>query len=552
MKLQHLAIIFVIIILPISLIMGEYIHSQIDTINNQALYNGKLYTATYDAVEALKLNAAHNNYSTLSDSKLRDIKAAVDTFYNSLGQQMSLDLYKKEDLSQFTPALLFNLYDGYYIYSKFYNEQESKYEYGLKPYIYYTCRYKKSSDTDFIVNYTLDNYITIYGKVKGSYVTKSGYLIDSSKVYRNGETVKYDGINIDKEKLSEIVFYEEGGIYKKTPNPINYVIYKNNKIYKDESGFFSINSKFQKQYYAGTMRNELINVFGNGELLSNSAQEYYKSAKEFSDWVNSNLSDIKQSHAVDPITGASINDFTTNIGNSSIFDCTTYNTYGETGITGTIFDIQRMEVIRKSITSNLISAIANFNYYTVSLSYDFVLPKFSEEDWYNITNNVTVISFMQGMSIGSKYYNDYCIVINNQNKELVNFNTLNVVTTDKQVHSIYCKDLIDQNLTIDKAYKTVDFERKYSITNPDNGDKKYYYLHENLRCYNCIIGPSQTYKINFLTGTIEEYNQFTEKYETKVFNSQENQRFIRLRKEVLQAIARERYDLYKINGYFGS
>jgi len=32
MKLQHLAIIFVIIILPISLVLGEYIASQIDTI----------------------------------------------------------------------------------------------------------------------------------------------------------------------------------------------------------------------------------------------------------------------------------------------------------------------------------------------------------------------------------------------------------------------------------------------------------------------------------------------------------------------------------------
>ena len=32
MKLQHLAIIFIIIILPISLVIGEYIQAQIDTI----------------------------------------------------------------------------------------------------------------------------------------------------------------------------------------------------------------------------------------------------------------------------------------------------------------------------------------------------------------------------------------------------------------------------------------------------------------------------------------------------------------------------------------
>ena len=54
MKLQHLAIIFIIIILPISLVVGEYIQAQIDTIYMQTQYSKKLQDATYDAMKAFQ------------------------------------------------------------------------------------------------------------------------------------------------------------------------------------------------------------------------------------------------------------------------------------------------------------------------------------------------------------------------------------------------------------------------------------------------------------------------------------------------------------------
>ena len=588
MKIQHLAIIFILVILPISLIMGEYIHSQIETINNQSVYTSKLYAATYDAVEAFKLNTVNNNYSTLSDSKLRDIKASINTFYNSLGQQMKLDLYKKEDLSGYTPAILFNLYDGYYIYSKYFNQSDMKYEYGVKPYIYYTCRYKNNAGTsDFIINYTLDNFITIYGTVKNEKVIKSGYLIDKNKVTVDGANVncdtiteenkkqiiassviKYDGIEIKKEELSEIVYYVSGGTITHSANPVNYIIYNNNKIYCESYGsYYSINDRLEKSYYVSpTIVQELNAKYSSGKLLSDSARTYYVEAAIFSDWVSKKLNDINQTNAVDV-------EFTTDTGSSWLFDCTSTTTYSETGISGTIFDINRMEVIRQSITTNLKSAIANFNAYNVNLSYDFVLPKFTEDEWYNITNNITVVSFMQGMSVGTKYYNDYCIIVNNQNMEVVNFNSLSVLTNKNEMHLINCKDLINTDITIQNIYKTVDLERKFTIlydTNSllEDGSyaeklRVYYFLHStdsnpNMRCYDCIIGPSETYKIDFLKGTIENYDITTEKYvqihssTSSTLDANQKNRFNILRSKVLHAIARERYDLYKINGYFGS
>ena len=64
MKLQHLSVIFIIIILPISMVLSQYTNSHIKTIENQTQYNTKLINATYDAMKAFKVNTVNNRYST--------------------------------------------------------------------------------------------------------------------------------------------------------------------------------------------------------------------------------------------------------------------------------------------------------------------------------------------------------------------------------------------------------------------------------------------------------------------------------------------------------
>ena len=71
MKLQHIIIIFVIIIVPISLTLSSYINAHIKTIENQTKYNNVLINATYDGIKAFQLNTANNMYSTISNSKIR-------------------------------------------------------------------------------------------------------------------------------------------------------------------------------------------------------------------------------------------------------------------------------------------------------------------------------------------------------------------------------------------------------------------------------------------------------------------------------------------------
>ena len=69
MKVQDLAIIFIIIILPISLVISTYTQYQIQTINTQTLYDNKLTTATYDPIRALKINTTRTTTSHINNYK---------------------------------------------------------------------------------------------------------------------------------------------------------------------------------------------------------------------------------------------------------------------------------------------------------------------------------------------------------------------------------------------------------------------------------------------------------------------------------------------------
>ena len=169
MKLQGLAVIAIIIILPMTIILSSYSQSQIKTLQLQTQYDSKLQNATYDAIKAFQLNMSNSSTSDLANSKMRDIKASVNTFYNSLASHFNMVGYGKDVLQNYVPAIVYTLYDGYYIYSAYDNtlDAEDKFNgesiYGLKPYIYYSCRYKPNGNSDFVITYSLDSYITIQG-----------------------------------------------------------------------------------------------------------------------------------------------------------------------------------------------------------------------------------------------------------------------------------------------------------------------------------------------------------------------------------------------------
>ena len=418
MKIQHLSVIFVIIIIPIILMLSYYISLQLDTVNMQTAYTTKQLNATKEAIQAFEINTVEWNeaYSENADSKRRDIMASINTFTTSFANSIGIGGANKENILPYIPAIACTLYDGYYIYSPaevkevirdedgvavFWTETlctsgkvtanfgtndydnykgkllyeydnsivggnpdgvykyedkdgnniekqftlnadyaKSTYEHILKPYSTYSARYNngktsKNEKIDITVNYTLDNYISIYGTVKGQYIKKSGYLIDTSSIPENisqGETLT--------EKIAWR--WNESGEY--TCDTYTYVYAEDNtKVYfKDNNNgtitTFQVSStgirtdleqtsiKYKKirtsskqvVYQAlntgtikirnedGTIGEKVINqehfysdkngteTFGNGIELEKdySAKNYYIESADFSTWVQNNLADI--------------------------------------------------------------------------------------------------------------------------------------------------------------------------------------------------------------------------------------------------------------------
>lgn len=550
MKLQHLAIIFVIIMLPISMVISSYIQTQIDTISLQSQYSTKLQTATYDAIRAFQLNTLNNKYSTVSDSKIRDIEASVSTFYNSLGVELGASGYDEESLEQFIPAIVYTMYDGYYIYGKYYNYNKNEYQYGLRPYIYYSCRYV-SLNNDFVVNYTLDNTITIYGKVNGNYVTKSGTLINPDLVeVKSDKLVIYDKqILIEPEILKEqLVILDDNNVI--APTYYEYVMHNNKKVYYDGNDKYFWYNNNKKQYITDIETLEFVRTWTyDGHLHSNSAIEYYTKAKDFSNWVNDNLKGITQQNAREIDGETTITDFAINTNNEEIFKLSDKN---NPLLESSTFNQNRISVIRRIIQTTLNTAIAN---YSSNASYEFAMPIFTEEDWDKLVNNITVATFMQGLPIGAKYFNKYCIITNNKNKEIITKDSIYIITNDtenndiashtNEVHRAASKDVIDNKKEVISAYKNVDFEMQTVVIN--EGNERYFYPHANNKCYECMVNVSQEYSIDdIIEGSIKVYDKNTDTYVEDKTKDITN-----LRKVYLTALARERYDLYKTNAYFG-
>jgi len=116
MKYQSIAVIFVLILLPIALVLSNYIQNQTDTLALETSYKTKLADSTYDAIEAYQINSL-NTQSVAGESIKSYVTASVNTFFTTLATNMGISSASKTSLLPYVPAILFTTYDGYYIYS---------------------------------------------------------------------------------------------------------------------------------------------------------------------------------------------------------------------------------------------------------------------------------------------------------------------------------------------------------------------------------------------------------------------------------------------------
>lgn len=533
MKIQNLAVIFIIIILPISMILTSYTRNHVKTLNLQTSYDAKLNNATSEALKAFQLNTVNSSTSDLSNSKLRDIEASVNTFYDSIASHFNMAGYDKEVLKNYVPALVYTMYDGYYIYSSFTNKLTSN-EDGLpeatyknedkvtelKPYIYYSCRYIRGG-IDVVISYTLDNYITVQGTINDKPVYRYGYLIDNSS--GNGtNSATYRGIPIGTEELKENSAILSNNRQTLDTQEYTYTQINGVKYYQDTDGtwFSMLNGDKYKQ--------------NNYKTTNNAAVKYYSDAAIFKNFMETNgLTELRASDAVDEL-GNPLKDKVGNpkFGNSKIFE------YNNNGVAieepNSNFNQHRLAVIRYAIEKNLSIAIANYNRYT-GVTTNFQMPELKEDEWNKIINNVSVISFLQGLSIGGKIYNGYSIITNTKNKEVVSEDSIYITTRDgatgeKIYHKAIDADIANDGSKIEKGILNVDFERK-SVTT--SGANIYYYPQNHLGCYNSIVNQASS-----ADGTDNIYD-----YMKKIYDKGN----IKLATTYLTALGRERYSMYKTN-----
>lgn len=521
MKIQSLAVMFIIIILPISLVLSTYVQNRVETLSMQAQYDSRLKSATYDALKAYQLNSFNSDTSYLTNSKIRDIEASVNTFFSSLATNFSTVGYTKETLQNYVPAVVYTMYDGYYIYSPYTNtwdketqethERDTSYSngenlYGLKPYVYYSCRYIKGN-VDVVITYSMDNYISIQGTISGNPVSKYGYLI--SGVSENNGKVTYKGVTIDPETpLTENVCVD-GEI-----NNYPYIKRNGTKYYQiaDNTVFTVLNG--QKQIQKDFQ-------FPNTD---DSAKKYYQEAIEMKKFIESN-SDLKSltiGDAVDvngnKFTSSPFTELTSDSG--KIFDFDHNN--GGIESEDSNFNTHRVDIIKYSITRNLSVAISNYNNYSKAAEngIDFQMPELKDTDWEKIIDNISIISFLQGMNVGGKIYNGYTVITNTKNTDVVAEDSIYIKTSDGIAHRLK-EEGLEANTTGAVGIFNIDIERR---TGEDtNGNTIYYYPKQVTLSYDSIVTQNKVKQGEVTDKTLlklyytalgrERYSMYREKLE---------------------------------------
>ena len=568
MKLQGLAVIAIIIILPMSIILSSYSQSQIKTLQLQTKYDSKLQNATYDAIKAFQLNMSNSTTSDLANSKMRDIKASVNTFYNSLASHFNMVGYGKDVLQNYVPAIVYTLYDGYYIYSDYDNtldaeDKDGESIYGLKPYIYYSCRYKRGNQFDIVITYSLDSYITIQGTIGNEKINKSGYVL--SGVEKRDDDIYYKGVKIEEEDMSDSGFQQyvyipgatatkegekdiyindnkAGAIKKyqcKKINGVKYYIDDENKDDKNKNKVFTMLN--DEQIYQNDISFDNKNTNG---------KKYYEDAMEFSEWVKNNLKDLSSNDAVDA-SGNSYNsdnyrDNNPFVAGRKIFSELNNDWRSSSKCiedTDSEFNAHRIEVIKNSIESNLIVAISNYNKVSSS-GVNFQMPKLTDIDWEELTTNVSMITFLQGLNIGGKIYSGYSIVRNDITEDFVSEDSIYICYTNTATYYKVTDTTLTNQKEIDPSSTigifNVDFERKTAQVSDKEQEKNiYYYPRSDMASYKSIINSNNN--SNSATS-IKEYLDKVGQYNSTDFK-------YRIAQKYYTALGRERYGMYRVTNF---
>ena len=559
MKLQNLAIIFIVIIIPIIFIFSFYLKLETKTISMQTDYDEKLIEATKEAIEAFEINTVEwsNEYSTLANSKRQDLMASINVFTTGLANKLGISGASKESILTYVPAIVYTMYDGYYIYTPTYvpqtitdeegkqcfyykdadddtkvtisatqniggtiyagepmyvgegltatykgsgitfttdiEEAEKTYKHVLKTFVPYTANVELDGK-DYVINYTLDNYVRIYGKENEN----EGYIIedfgdDNSIIIPENSIseIKFNDTLIQPEILTENipVKNDDGTIEVRT---FRYIYNSNNdKRYydADKNKFFALDKNYNKMYLADTTVGTTIAEYKNVSICvdrnSGSYVELYQLLNGDDDiWYYKDYDNKFESYSYPLIINKEK-------------DCSAVNYYVETycfnkWLTGlmdkdeiqNIIDGKKQAIIN-NINNNLNLSMSN---YSANSKINYKLPELTDEDWEQALSNISMITFLQGQKIGLKTYNNYVVVTSTSNNEYINEDSLYFLgdNRDEYYHRYNCKAIKQEAY---KAYRNTEFKAQIVGNNIYYKHNSYFEgnKYDQLECFECIV-----------------------------------------------------------------
>lgn len=279
-------------------------------------------------------------------------------------------------------------------------------------------------------------------------------------------------------------------------------------------------------------------------------KKYYEDAMKFSEWVKSNLGDLSSNDAVDAsgnlYNSDNYRDSNPFVAGRKIFSELNNDWRSSSKCiedTDSEFNAHRIEVIKNSIESNLIVAISNYNKVSSS-GVNFQMPKLTDIDWEELTTNVSMITFLQGLNIGGKIYSGYSIVRNDITEDFVSEDSIYICYTNTATYykvtdtTLTNQKEIDPNSTI--GIFNVDFERKTAQVSDKEQEKNiYYYPRSDMASYKSIINSNNN--SNSATS-IKEYLDKVGQYNSTDFK-------YRIAQKYYTALGRERYGMYRVTNF---
>ena len=256
-----------------------------------------------------------------------------------------------------------------------------------------------------------------------------------------------------------------------------------------------------------------------------SAISYYVESYAFTNWVRENLGNVSSQQYVKFDENSNSYQIVSEvpIEGNQIFNVSATNNPEDDD---SAFVQHKKRVMKELISESLDLAISNYN---IGGRGDYTIPQITDRDWDHLFENISILSFVQGIPIGLKDYNNYTIATSQCNREYVNPDGIYLSGADLKYHLPYCKYSTSTRYT---GYRNVEYILKSYSNETMNNEKKtiLYYEHDErdnnnseLACYYCIVNP-ENYKQMENDGT-EEMKEIIY-YQVKAYN---------------EALARERY-----------